>query len=722
MSYLELVMRRTHKIKPKSNASMLVRAGLIAGVLVAVAAFPLAAALGLVAKTGADLLNGLPNELKLTPPAQTSYVYASDGKTLLTTFYEEHRKYIPMSDMSPYILQAIVASEDSRFYQHGGVDPRGVVRAFVANQQAGGVSQGASTLTMQFVRATLRDGAESPEQVRAATAQTPGRKVREMRLAMELEKRLSKPEILERYLNAAYYGHRAYGIYAAAEVFFSKHPKDLNLQEAALLAGLVKAPTAFDPASSDQKAATDRRNYVIDRMKDLAYISPETATQAKSDSIKLNLSMPPNDCASVPEDRNSWGFFCDYLKNWWVSQPAFGNSPAERENKLNRGGYKIVLSLDPKIQEDAMKSVLAKESTSSSYAHGVVAVEPRTGLVKTMAVNRVYSLDQSNNGSHSDPGLRGKVRGNYPNTVNALLGGGSLPGYQAGSTFKMFTMLAALNGGYKLSTAYDSPHRYQSIYRTGGGPCGEYWCPSNASAAMTGRQDMRSGFGKSVNTYFVQLLQSVGAEKAVRMAERLGLTWHTDVDKMMAAPGRANNWGSFTLGVADTTPLEMANAYAAVAGDGLYCEALPVLSITNPDGSPAMYTNGEGNSVPVAAPRCSQAFSNDAARAATEAARCVTASIANGCGGWSTASQVSGAVGRPVAGKTGTTDDTRAAWFVGYTPELAAASFISDPDNPFHVVGDGNANKPIDTVSQTLKEALNGRPVTQFPAPPGSIV
>ena len=701
---------------------MLVRAGLIAGVLVAVAAFPMAAALGLMAKTGADLLNGLPDELKLTPPAQTSYVYASDGTTLLTTFYEEHRKYTSMSDMSPYILQAIVASEDSRFYQHGGVDPRGVVRAFVANQQAGGVSQGASTLTMQYVRATLRDGAQTPEEVRRATAQTPGRKVREMRLAMELEKTLSKPEILERYLNAAYYGHRAYGIFAAAEVFFSKHPKDLNLGEAALLAGLVKAPTAYDPASSDQQAATDRRNYVIDRMKDLAYISPETAQQAKSESIHLKLSMPPNDCASVNEQHNDWGFFCDYLKNWWNGQAAFGKTPAERENKLNRGGYRIVLAIDPKIQESAMKAVLAREDTSSSYALGEVVVEPRTGLVKAMAVNRVYSLDQTNNGPHSDPGLRDKMKGNYPNTVNALLGGGALPGYQAGSTFKMFTMLAALNNGYKLDTAYDSPQRYQSIYRTGGGPCGEYWCPVNASAAMTGRQDMRTGFGKSVNTYFVQLLQSVGAEKAVRMAERLGLTWHTDVDKMMAAPGRANNWGSFTLGVADTTPLEMANAYAAVAGDGLYCEPMPVLTISNPDGSPATYVNGEGKTVPIASPRCSQAFTEASARAATEAARCVTGSVTATCGGWSTASQVAGAVGRPVAGKTGTTDDTRAAWFVGYTPELSVASFISDPDNPFHVVGDGNANKPIDSVSQTLKDALAGRPVTQFPAPPDSIV
>src|SRR4029453_16238394 len=237
----------TRPLAAAGRIAPLIRAGLIAGVVVAGLAYPLAAVAGFGVKAGSDALQSMPEELAVAPSAETTYVYANDGRTLLTMFYEEHRKPTKLADMSPYITQAIVASEDSRFYDHNGVDAKGVARAFVANQQAGGVSQGASTLTMQYVRMALRDSAKTPKEALEATEQTTQRKLREMRLAIELEKRLTKPEILERYLNSAYYGHRAYGIFAASQVFFSKLPKDLNLTEAALLAGLVKAPSDYDP-------------------------------------------------------------------------------------------------------------------------------------------------------------------------------------------------------------------------------------------------------------------------------------------------------------------------------------------------------------------------------------------------------------------------------------------------------------------------------------------
>jgi membrane peptidoglycan carboxypeptidase len=624
--------------------------------------------------------------------------------------------------MSPYIQQAIVASEDNRFYEHNGVDAKGIARAFVANQQAGGVSQGASTLTMQYVRMALRDGAQTPLEVQEATEQTSARKVREMRLALALEKQVSKSEILERYLNSAYFGHRAYGIFAAAQVFFSKTPDKLSVVEAATLAGLVKAPSAYDPASSDQEAARNRRNYVIGQMVKMGYLSTAAGATATAQPIKLNLTTPPNDCVSVPKKYNSYGFFCDFLKAWWVEQPAFGGNAAERESTLRRGGFKVVTSLDPKIQQIAEKNVMEKEAANSKFAHGLVVVQPGTGQVKAMAVNRTYSLDQKNNGTHSNPAKAEKIKGNYPNTVVPLLGGGDMPGYQAGSTFKMFTMLAALDAGMPLKTAFNSPMRLVSQYPAGDGEpssCGGRWCPQNASGAMTGVQTMWSGFGKSVNTYFVQLEQAVGADKAVKMAERLGLKWRTDVDQMMASPARARGWGAFTLGVSDVTPLEMASAYATVAGDGKYCEALPVLSIQTPDGKQASYKGVE-----VAKSRCKQAVSPDVARAAADAAQCVTGAgaVRGSCGGWSTAPGVFGEVGRPVGGKTGTTDSTRSAWFVGFTPELAAASFIADPDNPFNAVGDGQSNKPIDSVAQTLRDALRGQPVRRFAPPSGAII
>ncbi|MFI6824334.1 transglycosylase domain-containing protein [Micromonospora sp. NPDC050187] len=695
----------------------LLRAGLIAGIILAAVAYPIVAAAGIGARVGAEFSEHKADLLRATLPAETSYVYAADGKTVLTMFYEEYRQYTKLKDIAPSMQQAMVAAEDSRFYQHRGVDPKGVVRAFVANSQSGGVSQGASTITMQYVRMALRDSATTPQEVQEATAQTSIRKIREMRLALDVEKQMSKEDILERYLNSAYFGHRAYGIYAAAQIFFSKKPKDLTPVESATLAGLVKSPSEYDPVTSDQQEAIGRRNYVLDRMGQLGYLSPEAAARAHTEPLRIDQSDPRNDCASIPQRHNSLGFACDYLKNWWSAQPAFGENRLERIDELRRGGYRIVLSIDPKIQEAAEKNIDAEGSTGSPYAHGLVVAEPGTGRIKAMAVNRTYSLDTSENPPTSNPEADPKVKANFPNTVAPLLGGGTLPGYQAGSTFKMFPMLAALDAGMPLSTSFNAPHRYRSEVYDG-------WAPSNASGAMSGTQTMWSGFGKSVNTYFVWLEEKVGADRAVRLAEQLGLRWRTDVDRHHASPEKAKTWGAFTLGVSDATPLELANAYAAIAADGRYCEAIPVLSITNRDGAPATYRTPAGLEREVAKPRCRQVVDAGAAQAATDAARCPTGDTpARGsCGGWSTADSVRGTVGRPVAGKTGTTDSTRSAWFVGYTPELAAASFIADPDNPFNAVGDGQSQKPIDAVARTLRDALKDQPSRNFTPPPDRMV
>lgn len=684
----------------------LLRVGMIAGLVAALLTAPIAIFAGRYVKAGSDMFLDLPSLLKEPKTGQTSYVYANDGKTLLTMFYEEYRRYVPLEEISPYFYHGVVSAEDSRFYVHNGVDVQGLARAFVANQQAGEVSQGGSTLTMQYVRMALRDSSVTPEDVLSATEQTNARKLREVRLATALEKELTKPEILERYLNGAYFGHRAYGAYAAAQIFFSKTPKDLTLAEAALLAGLVKAPTDFDPASQDPTLALERRNWVLRQMASNGYVSSAEAEAAVAEPLQLKVYNPPNDCISVPTTDNHWGYFCDFLKNWWAQQPRFGDTPEQRLDNLRRGGYQITTSIDPAVQSSAINQVLEKEPLSSSFAHGVVVIQPGTGAVKAMAVNRYYSIDQAGNGPNTDP-ARTDIPGNYPNTVNPLLGGGDLPGYQAGSTFKMFTLLTAIEQGNPLTTAYDAPQRYVSHYPGEiGSPssCGDRWCPSNANASMTGRQNMWTGFGKSVNTYFVQLEQSVGALNVVRMAERLGLRWRSPIDAEIAGnPERANLWGSFTLGTPDTTPMEMANAYATVASEGMYCPPTPVVAI-------------DGLAVD---PGCTRALEPWVARAATDAARCVTGYGARGgsCGDWSTAGGVYAAVGRPVAGKTGTTDDTRAAWFIGYTPQLAAASFIADPDYPFHLAGDGNSWKPVQTVSNVLRDGSAALPVADFTFP-----
>lgn len=706
------------------RVATLVRTGVIAGVVVAALLYPLAALGGLGIRTGAAELAGDLGRLRTAPLSQVSRVYAADGTTLITQFYEEYRIPVGLETVSPHMQQAIIAAEDVRFFEHNGVDARGIARAFVANQRAGGVSQGASTITMQYVRMSLRDSADSPEEVFAAVEQTPTRKLREMRLAIDLEKEISKQEILERYLNAAYFGHRAYGIYAAAEVYFSKTPAELTVGESALLAGLVQAPSAYDPATRDQTAAHDRRNYVIDRMVASGFVTPEVAAAAQAAPIQLNLQEPPNDCVDVPGAVNHWGFFCDLFKTWWMTRPEYGANAMERLDLLRRGGLTVVTTLDPKAQAAAYAQVASRERIGSAFALGTVAVEPGTGNVRAMAVNRIYSLNQAANGRHTDPKrARLGVRGNYPSTVNPLLGGGNLPGYQAGSTFKLFTMLAAIERGMPLSTAINSPHRYQSRWKTeSNSPArcnGLYWCPSNASASMAGRHTMWSGFGKSVNTFFVQLEERVGPEAVVRMAERLGLTWHTDIDRLQASPAKARTWGAFTLGVADTSPLEMAGAYATLAADGKYCSPLPVASVTAPGG---VTVNAEGK--PYApGPNCVQAIAPEVARGGLDAARCVTGYNAAGgaCGG-GTAPAVYKIVGRPVAGKTGTTDDNRAIWFIGITPGLTAAGFIADPDNPFNTVAPDDRVKPKEAIAYTLRDALAGAPVLGFNPPPAHVV
>lgn len=671
-------------------------AGLIAGVVVAAAAFPAVAVTGLVAKSGSDSFEQLPGELRVQPLPQNTYVYANDGKTLITQFYEENRQYVPLSGVAPVMQHAIIAAEDTRFYEHNGVDFRGVVRALVANRQAGEVSQGASTLTMQYVRQTLVYTATTPEEVRLATEDTSTRKVREMRYAMRLEKDLPKDEILTRYLNIAYFGHRAYGIYAASLTYFSKLPSQLTAPEAAMLAGLVQAPSAYDPGRGDKTAATQRRNYVIDQMAQAGDITPDAAKAAAASPITLRLRTEPNDCVSVV--RQDFGFFCDFFRNWWVSRKEFGETTIDREDRLRRGGYRIVSSLDPNVQTIAQRVVFANQKANSPFAMGEVVIQPGTGKVRAMAVNRVYSLDQSHNGAHTDPARRrAGVPGNYPNTVNPLLGGGGLPGYQAGSTFKIFTMLTALERGLPLNTTMSVGGSICTPWVSEHGP----WCPKGTGGTF----NMWSALGVSSNTWFVKMVMRVGPQNVVRMAERLGLQWRDSEDQRLSSDPRATRrWGSFTLGTANTTPLEMANVVATLAADGRYCEPLPVESITDRG----------GGKIPVPT-TCKQVITPDLARAGVDAMRCPVgqAPFRGSCGG-ATARRVGGAMGRPVAGKTGTTDSNRAKWFVGMTPQLAAAAFLADPD--YRMTGVPDLSAAISTVADTLRDAHRGLPVVNFKA------
>ncbi|GAB3152571.1 transglycosylase domain-containing protein [Micromonospora sonneratiae] len=684
-----------------AKLSILLLAGILAGVALGVAALPTGVLVGFgLGAVSADY-DELPRELSIPPTAQRSYLYANDGKTLITSFYAENRHDVPLAEVAPLMRQAVVAAEDSRFYRHSGVDLRSVVRAFVANQ-SGGEVQGASTLTMQYVRNVLKnDPNRTEEQRAAATEMTTGRKLQEIRYALALEKELAKDEILSRYLNIAYFGAGAYGVAAASQRYFSKPAAQLTLAEAALLAGLVRSPHTDDPIDGDVAAALGRRSYVLDQMVEMGVVSAADAARAKAEKLALRPSIEPNDCTGVPQEYADWGFFCDYFQQWWNDQPAFGETVEARQQALRRGGYSITTSLDPGIQARALKEALEVYDYSNERALPTAVVQPGTGRVLALAVNRHYSLDENPDGQE-----------NYPNTVNQLVaGGGDIDGYQAGSTFKMFTMLAALESDLPLSTGYDSPTKLVTKWPVSGpNSCKGYWCPSNAKPEwMDGYRTMWTGFGRSVNTYFVHLTERIGADAVVEMAERLGITFRAEDDAELARNG-ARTWGPFTLGVSATTPLDLANAYATVAAEGRYCQPLPVVSIRDSAGRP-VYAGG---------PICRQVLHPDVARAATDAARCPVGdqSAFGRCNG-GTATQVHTILKeRPIAGKTGSSDNYATETVVIYTPQLAVAAIAANPDDPHDLVDSKVQAKVAEGVARIMVDALRDEPRAEFVPPP----
>ncbi|MFI5839120.1 transglycosylase domain-containing protein [Catenuloplanes sp. NPDC051500] len=682
--------------------------GLVGGAVVAGAALPASATAGLAAKLASDSFEDLPSALQTPPTAQTSYVYANDGKTVITQFYEENRTDLDADDIAKVMKDAIVAAEDTRFYVHGGVDVKGLVRAFVSNAQGGEVSQGASTLTMQYVRNVLKnDPSITEEERQAALEQTTGRKLQEIRFAVTIEDSLEKPEILRRYLNIAYFGNKAYGISAAANAYFSTTADKLTLGQAAMIAGLVQSPDEYNPVGENGEAeALNRRNYVLGAMVGTKAITQAEADAAIAEPLNLKPSRAPSNCTAVSEAHNSWGFFCDYFVSWWQEQEEFGSTPAARYDALKKGGFRVVTSMDANIQNRLADEAKKIYDFNNPKAAPFAAIEPNTGKVKALAINRHYSIADNPGGKK------------YPNTVNQLVAGSEdSAGYQFGSTFKMFVMLAALENGIALDKGFTTKSPYKSIYPISGDPsCAGMWCPSNANSSyQDGYQNMWTGFGKSSNTFFVKLEETVGADKAVEMAQRLGIKFRNN-DAQYTSPDRARTWGTFTLGVSSTTPLDMANAYATVAAEGKYCAPTPVVSIIDTTGA------ASEAAAKAAQADCKQVIDKDVARAATDAARCPLGqqpqqgSCTNG-----TSVQVRDMIDRPMAGKTGSSSANETESFIGFTPQLAIAGIAVNPDSPRDAVGAEVQKEVIAAVAKTMRDVLKGQEKKNFNAPSAKI-
>src|SRR5882757_1357698 len=560
---------------------------LVAGTMVAGIALPFVGTGAVAANHLAKDFQALPSDLATLPPAQASVILASNGQRI-GAFYDENRVDVPLDHIAPIMKQAILAIEDYRFYQHGGIDLKGTMRAFVKNQSSGS-GQGGSTLTQQYVKnllIQLSDG--DPDKIAAAHAPTIERKVQELRYAAELEKKLTKDQILGNYLNIAYYGDNAYGIEAAARHYFSKPAADLTLTEAALLAGIVRSPTEYDPVTNPDAAKT-RRDLVLTRMRDVGLITDAQMTDAQSADLGLRLSVMHNGCtaSTVP-------WFCDYVVHDFANNPDFGSTEAERLDLLYRGGLTIRSTLDPQAQAAADQALADRTDPTDRAAAAMATVEPGTGRILAIAQSRAYGTGD------------GQTTVDY--AVDHAYGGSN--GFQDGSTNKAFTAAAAVNQGYGSEYKIDSPFSIGGFAAQtscqGKKVPADGWHPSNDEnkpdvygPVITMREALR----KSVNTYFAQLEEKVGLCNTVQMAEAAGLH---------RADGTAlREYLPFTLGINEVSPLNVADSYATFAARGVHCDPIAIDAITRPDGT----------SVPVPSANCKQTIDPKLAAATVDIMR-----------------------------------------------------------------------------------------------------
>ncbi len=610
----------------------------LGGVLTAGLFVPAAGLTAELARTSATMVEQLPQDLETPPQAEGSTVLMKDG-TVLTNFYDENRVYVPLDEIAQVMQDAQLAIEDSRFYEHGAMDLRGTMRAVV--RTLGGSKQGASTITQQYVKLVLLNEAvasDDPERVKAAYERTVGDKVLELRYALALEDRLSKDEILERYLNMSYYGAGAYGVEAAARVYFSTTAKDLNLPQAAMLAGLVRNPTTTDPIRYE-KIAIERRNQVLDRMADadVGMITREEAAEAKKVKFdKKKVKKPIHGCAN-----SSYPHLCQMVEKTMLGLDSMGPDEESRRNLLNRGGLTIKTELDPRFQDAAQDAVSKVIAPTDPVIATMVVLQPGTGLILAAAQSRPVMGNNKKKGETF-----------YGYWADAEYGGAE--GYQGGSTFKAFTLAAAVEKGIPTSVTIDAPATKDfkgETFQSCSGPVRvqKSWSPRGSAGVM----NMYEGARRSSNNFFVLLEQMTGLCNVAKMAEKLGLktTDHPLVGYYDQIP-------SFTLGAAEVTPMSLANAYATLASGGIRCDPIIISS--------AQRKNGDEIEVPSA--NCQRVISEDVADTVNNVLKTPFR------GGTASPAYIPG---YDLAGKTGTETKAPSVFLMGYTPSVVGAAMIT---------------------------------------------
>jgi membrane peptidoglycan carboxypeptidase len=671
------------------SIGLLVAVSLVAGILTAGMLLPFVGGVGLTARSATNSFVDLPSFLKAKPLPQLSTVVAADGSKI-ASFYSQDRIIVPLSQIPLRMQQALIDTEDVRFYEHGGVDIKGTLRALLLNGTKGSVTQGGSTLTQQYVKNVLLENATNKKQREAAIADTLARKIREARYAIGLEQVESKPEILDNYFNIAYFGDGAYGIGTAARHFFNEPVQDLKLDQAALLAGLVQSPEAYNPRYYPVAAKT-RRDTVLGQMLKYHSITQAQYTAAVARPIHLHIKNQPNDCDSIAPgstaSKEGYGYFCEYVRDYFKKTPGLGLS------LLRRGGLTVTTTLQPKVQAAALAGVhgyvFSKEHDHVAAAEAVV--QPGTGKVEALAVSTPYGNDAK------------KGQNSIDYAVDEKYGGSA--GFQAGSTFKLFVLTAALKEGIPINTSIKAPGTITVPgYTTCAGLSAGSYTLSNDDPAASRSYNLATGTWFSVNTFYAQLEQRVGICAAVKTAESMGITQGTGKPPEQVP--------SFVLGSGARygfSPLDVAEAYATIAAQGDYCPPVVITKIVD----------RSGHSYPLPKPKCKQVVPKGLAN--------TVASIMHGDLTEPGATATSDNIDRPAAAKTGTVDDYRGSWFAGFVPQLAAAVWTGVPSSSQRSLegltfGGHYYGGPVfgATVSgkiwqSTMEAALAGKPVIQLP-------
>ena len=629
-----------------------------------------------------------------TVASRISRVYALDaaGNRQEIGAFREFEQNTPVqpSDVPQVLKDAVISAEDKGFYGHGGIDPRGSMRALWADLRKKNLAQGGSTITQQYVKNAY-----------VGEDRTFVRKIREAILASQLDRQVDKDEILFQYLSNIYLGEGIYGVGAASESYFRKPVAQLTLSEAAMLAGLIPAPSRYEPRGNPALAES-KRVIVLDKMLKAGYITRAQLDEAKPQRVWLSAQGPPPGPVTLvhpsQQQENKFPFFVDYVRRYLELK--YG--PA----RVFRGGLEVTVTLDQELQAHAEATVAeALSGTSAPLEMSLVAVEPPTGYVKALVGGRDFTTSQVNLAlggcPHQPTDEKIKVEVAASCWATPSVGGGGL-GRQPGSSFKPFVLAAALSRGFEPTKVYPAPSTFRipNCKVTPNNKC----TISNNEGGGGGSATIASATAKSINTVYAQLVRDVGCKETAEMARNLGVTaaWYSPTFHTCS--------GTYALGVIDVSPLEMASAFGVFAARGERAAPTPVLEVAQRtvDGQRRVL---EDNS----APKRERVLDQIVADAVNDILEGVIT------GGTARAADI----GRPAAGKTGTSQNYSNAWFIGYTPTLSTSVWMGYSNNQKTPLrGIKGVDKvfggtiPARTWKRFMSQALADVPATKFSEDP----